>query len=75
MFYNCYKLIFKENNKMRMKLIKGNIDTSNQDFINRYNIKGFTFPSLSLLENTSKLVIDITKLNENILKDYGFLNN
>lgn len=65
---------FKDNGKIRMKLITNGDINKDLHFYQRIVDKNINFINWQILNNKPKLVFDITNLSNNILVDYGFLN-
>lgn len=65
---------FKNNNKMRLKLISGSINQHSNEYKQKLIEKNIYLPDIIFSTNFPKIVIDITELPDNILKDYGFIS-
>ena len=57
---------------MRLKLIEGNINHHSDDYKQALLEKNINLPDAIFLINIPKIILDITQLSDNILKDYGF---
>ena len=69
------KEYFKENNKMKMRLITIGEIEKNLNFYEGLSSKNIIFPNTYIINNVPNFTIDITRLSNNILIDYGFIEN
>ena len=67
---------YKMNGKFQMKLIKtGKVDQHTAEYKAKLKELGIVLPKVAFEKETPNFVVDIAKLPEKILRDYGFIPN
>ena len=64
------------NGKFQMRLIKtGKVEQHTAEYKAKLKELGIVLPKVAFEKETPNFVVDITKLPEKILRDYGFIPN